>query len=282
MSRALAGHSRFAKAPGEPRPSRIPQIRSHRGHGTAAGTPYSGLWLRLAGWRHGGLAGRVLGSGIHQRHSSSAVERRLAPRNSRLISKPRTPAAVGRSPVALFARSSTAALSCSGMDAKSVWPRSKCRRWRCPRKAALHRKDAPPRRLWMRSPGAMRSRCDKAKLARIATDAFSPMPMSYAMVISSSYKESSSPKDLPGVGDRVVRPCSDDLLNREKSARADKLGLWADPYYEVLNAECRGTCWRIEANSRWSRAKLRPYGKAGLQSLSISGGGGRVISRLRS
>lgn len=38
-------------------------------------------------------------------------------------------------------------------------------------------------------------------------------------------------------GDRVVRPCSDDLLSREKSARADKLGLWADPYYEVLNAE---------------------------------------------
>src|SRR5215475_2620102 len=32
--------------------------------------------------------------------------------------KPRTSAAVGRSPVALFATSSTAALSCSGMDAK--------------------------------------------------------------------------------------------------------------------------------------------------------------------
>ena len=42
------------------------------------------------------------------------------------------------------------------------------------------------------------------------------------------------------VGDRVVRPCSDDLLSREKSARADKLGLWADPYYEVLNAELPG------------------------------------------
>lgn len=42
------------------------------------------------------------------------------------------------------------------------------------------------------------------------------------------------------VGDRVVRPCSDDLLSREKSARVDKLGLWADPYYEVLNAELLG------------------------------------------
>jgi hypothetical protein len=45
---------------------------------------------------------------------------------------------------------------------------------------------------------------------------------------------------------------------------------------------CLGTCWRIKANSRWSRAKLRPYGKAGLESLSISGGGGRVRLRLRS
>src|SRR5262249_32790873 len=77
------------------------------------------------------------------------------------------------------------------------------------------------------------------------------------------------------VGDRVGRPCSDDLVSRESSARADKLGLWADPYYEVLNAELpRRTCWRIEANLRWSRAKSRPYGKAGVQSLSISGGGG--------
>lgn len=38
----------------------------------------------------------------------------------------------------------------------------------------------------------------------------------------------------------MVRPCSDDLLSREKSACADKLGLWADPYYEVLNAELPG------------------------------------------
>ena len=38
----------------------------------------------------------------------------------------------------------------------------------------------------------------------------------------------------------MVRPCSDDLLSREKSACADKLGRWADPYYEVLNAELPG------------------------------------------
>ena len=40
------------------------------------------------------------------------------------------------------------------------------------------------------------------------------------------------------VGDRVgSRTCAADLLKRENSARAAKLGLWADPYYEVLDAE---------------------------------------------
>jgi endonuclease YncB( thermonuclease family) len=45
---------------------------------------------------------------------------------------------------------------------------------------------------------------------------------------------------LARVGDRVARTCADDLLSREKAARAAKLGLWADPYYEVLNAEAPG------------------------------------------
>jgi endonuclease YncB( thermonuclease family) len=40
------------------------------------------------------------------------------------------------------------------------------------------------------------------------------------------------------VGDRVgSRACAADLLKRENAARAAKLGLWADPYYEVLDAE---------------------------------------------
>jgi endonuclease YncB( thermonuclease family) len=40
------------------------------------------------------------------------------------------------------------------------------------------------------------------------------------------------------VGDRVGSgACAADLLRREVAARAAKLGLWADPYYEVLNAE---------------------------------------------
>ncbi len=39
------------------------------------------------------------------------------------------------------------------------------------------------------------------------------------------------------VGTRLASGCAGDLLQREKAARAAKLGLWADPYYEVLNAE---------------------------------------------
>jgi len=40
------------------------------------------------------------------------------------------------------------------------------------------------------------------------------------------------------VGDRIgSRACAADLFKRENAARAAKLGLWADPYYEVLDAE---------------------------------------------
>jgi endonuclease YncB( thermonuclease family) len=43
---------------------------------------------------------------------------------------------------------------------------------------------------------------------------------------------------LARVGDRVgSRSCAVDLFKREAAARHAKLGLWADPYYEVLNAE---------------------------------------------
>ncbi len=39
------------------------------------------------------------------------------------------------------------------------------------------------------------------------------------------------------VGDRVGPGCAGELLSREKAARKARLGLWADPYYEVLNVE---------------------------------------------
>jgi endonuclease YncB( thermonuclease family) len=43
---------------------------------------------------------------------------------------------------------------------------------------------------------------------------------------------------LARVGDRVgSRSCALELFKRETAARRAKLGLWADPYYEVLNAE---------------------------------------------
>jgi Staphylococcal nuclease homologue len=39
------------------------------------------------------------------------------------------------------------------------------------------------------------------------------------------------------VGDGAGRPCAMNLLGREKAARRARLGLWADPYYDVLDAE---------------------------------------------
>jgi len=39
------------------------------------------------------------------------------------------------------------------------------------------------------------------------------------------------------VSNRVASPCAAALLEREKAAREAKLGLWADPYYEALDAE---------------------------------------------
>jgi endonuclease YncB( thermonuclease family) len=42
---------------------------------------------------------------------------------------------------------------------------------------------------------------------------------------------------LARVSARVVSPCARDLLDRERAAREAKLGLWADPYYDVLDGE---------------------------------------------
>jgi endonuclease YncB( thermonuclease family) len=39
------------------------------------------------------------------------------------------------------------------------------------------------------------------------------------------------------VGDRVGHACATELLSRERTARKARLGLWADPYYDVLNVE---------------------------------------------
>jgi endonuclease YncB( thermonuclease family) len=39
------------------------------------------------------------------------------------------------------------------------------------------------------------------------------------------------------VGDRVGHDCAGELLSREKAARKARLGLWADPYYDVVNVE---------------------------------------------
>jgi endonuclease YncB( thermonuclease family) len=43
--------------------------------------------------------------------------------------------------------------------------------------------------------------------------------------------------DFARVGDRVGHACAGELLSREKAARKARLGLWADPYYDVVNVE---------------------------------------------
>jgi hypothetical protein len=45
------------------------------------------------------------------------------------------------------------------------------------------------------------------------------------------------PEGFARVGSRIAGSCAGDLLGREKAAREAKLGLWAYPYYEVLDAE---------------------------------------------
>ena len=66
------------------------------------------------------------------------------------------------------------------------------------------------------------------------------------------------------VGDHVgSRACTLALLESENAARAVKLGLWADSHYDVLDAETPRTCWRGEADLRWSRARWSPCGKRG-------------------
>jgi endonuclease YncB( thermonuclease family) len=47
---------------------------------------------------------------------------------------------------------------------------------------------------------------------------------------------------LARVGGRIDYPCAGDLLDHEKAAREAKLGLWADPYYEVLDAGSAKGC----------------------------------------
>jgi len=55
-----------------------------------------------------------------------------------------------------------------------------------------------------------------------------PRPVSHAMV-AGGFARVSALVDTPS--------CAAELLRREREARAAKLGLWANPYYEVLGAE---------------------------------------------
>jgi endonuclease YncB( thermonuclease family) len=66
------------------------------------------------------------------------------------------------------------------------------------------------------------------------------------------------------VSARIVSPCARDLLDREKAARDAKLGLWADPYYDVLDAGRDGEgCTGAPGPICAGRGKWRPSAKVG-------------------
>ena len=67
------------------------------------------------------------------------------------------------------------------------------------------------------------------------------------------------------VGGHIANPCAGDLLGPEKAAREVKLGLWADPYYEVLNAESPKDA--LAQRGRLARAKWPPCAKTDPQSM---------------
>ncbi len=64
------------------------------------------------------------------------------------------------------------------------------------------------------------------------------MPMRCATAPSCSPKANWSPRVLPGLPTgSAARPAPRNCLRDENTARPAKLGLWGDPYYEVLNAD---------------------------------------------
>jgi hypothetical protein len=97
--------------------------------------------------------------------------------------------------------------------------------------------DAPRRWPLEPLPPGIRSCCGGRRADPIATAASSPTPMRYGTVKNCCCSENSWPRDLPGSAPASrVRAPGTCWTGKRRPARP-KLGLWADPYYEVLNAE---------------------------------------------
>ena len=145
------------------------------------------------------------------------------------------------------AASSMSTRSRSTTAARSASPRSKCRR-----SPPTRRRAAPGRHCRHGRPRGP-DRRQRWGAARCAT------------ARRCSPKARCSRRGFARVADRVGnRACAGELLRREDAAWQAKLGLWADPYYEVLAAAAStDVLARGEAGSRWRRAKWPPYAKAG-------------------
>jgi endonuclease YncB( thermonuclease family) len=75
------------------------------------------------------------------------------------------------------------------------------------------------------------------------------------------------------------KACADALLTTERTARAARQGLWADPNFAPLQAENLTRVTAEQGISRWSKARSCRCAKVGPLYMSTSGGAGRVISR---
>ena len=65
------------------------------------------------------------------------------------------------------------------------------------------------------------------------------------------------------VGDRIAHDCAGELLSREKAARQARLGLWADPYYDVLDVETPVDVLALRGRFAWVEGTVTSVRESG-------------------
>jgi hypothetical protein len=156
--------------------------------------------------------------------------------NACLIAASAAGFAATRSPAAQSARLSMDALSSSMMGAKSAWRQSRLLLWLRRRIAQTGAGPAAAAALGALAGG------DQVLLRRAenGSDRYGRL-FAYAYTLRDGdeflLQQEPVAEGFARVSTRIANPCAGHLLDRERAAREAKLGLWADPYYEVLNAE---------------------------------------------
>ena len=100
----------------------------------------------------------------------------------------------------------------------------------------------------------------------------SETPIQYALLARGQARVSGPGQD---------KDCGAALLRQERTARAARLGLWADPVYAIRRQRFLPRSSRSRAGSQSWKARSCRFGKAAQRSMSISDGAGRRISRSR-